>query len=154
MTQGLKRIGMIVPSLNTIGEDDFRRFCPPGIQYHVHRIRLRKEDGRVTPESLARAHLEAIEEAGYLMDFNPDAVTFNCTGASVSYGVHGDRRLAERMSKVLGLPASNTMVAIKRALAQVGAKKSCTSAPSPMCFLKTRKRHSKPPVLRYCNPSG
>lgn len=123
MSNDRKRIGMIVPSLNTIGEDDFRRFCPEGVYYHVHRIRLRKEAGRVTPESLTRAHLEALEEATFLQDMSPDAITFNCTGASVAWGVQGDQRLAERMTQVLGVPSSNTMVAIKRALAEVGAKK-------------------------------
>jgi len=111
-----RRIGMIVPSLNTIGEDDFRRFCPPDVAYHVHRIRLRKEGGVVTPDSLLRAHLEAVEEAGYLKDLNPGVITFNCTGASVANGVEGDRRLAERMNQELALPSSNTMTAIKRAL--------------------------------------
>lgn len=118
-----KRIGMIVPSLNTIGEDDLRRFCPQGVAYHVHRIRLRKEGGVVTPESLLRAYLEAVDEAGYLKDFGPDMITFNCTGASVAYGPQGDAALAERMQQVLGVASSNTMLAIKRALAQVGARR-------------------------------
>ena len=116
------RVGMIVPSLNTIAEDDFRLFCPPEVRYHVHRIRLRKEGGRVTRESLARAHLEAIEEAGMLKDMSPDAVVFNCTGASVSCGPLGDQALADRMTRELGLPATNTMVAIKQALAALGLR--------------------------------
>lgn len=118
-----KRIGMIVPSLNTIGEDDFRRFCPEDVAYHVHRIRLRKEGGVVTPESLLRAYLEAIDEAGYLKDFGPDVISFNCTGASVAYGPAGDAQLAERMQQALGVASSNTMLAIKRALAHVGARR-------------------------------
>jgi maleate isomerase len=34
---------MIVPSLNTIAEDDFRRCRPAGYACHVHRVRLRRE---------------------------------------------------------------------------------------------------------------
>lgn len=116
-----RRVGMVVPSLNTIGEDDLRLFCPPDVLYHVHRIRLRKESGVVTRESLARAHLEAIEEATYLKDMGPDAIVFNCTGASVACGPTGDAKLAERMTRELTVPCSNTMVAIKRALAAIGA---------------------------------
>ena len=121
--QKKQRIGMIVPSLNTIGEDDFRQFCPEDVAYHLHRIRLRKEGGVVTRDSLLRAHLEAIEEASFLKDLGADVITFNCTGASVSNGVQGDWSLAERMEKELGVKSSNTMVAIKRALKAVGAKK-------------------------------
>lgn len=110
------RVGIVVPSLNTIAEDDFRLFCPEEVSYHVHRIRLRKEGGRVTMESLLRAWLEAGEEAEYLKDFSPDAVVMNCTGASVAHGAQGDALMAQRLRERLGLPATNTMVAIKEAL--------------------------------------
>lgn len=123
MTRRTLRVGMIVPSLNTIAEDDFRRYCPADVAYHVHRIRLRKEGGRVSMESLTRAHLEAVEEAGFLKDMNPGAVAFNCTGASVAHGPDGDARLAERMSRELGVPATNTMVAIKRALSSLEVRR-------------------------------
>lgn len=115
------RVGMIVPSLNTIAEDDFRNYCPDGVSYHVHRIRLRKEAGRVTMESLTRAYLEAIDEAGYLKDLLPDAIAFNCTGASVANGPNCDARLAQRMTQTLEIPSTNTMVAIKEALHAVKA---------------------------------
>lgn len=115
------RVGMIVPSLNTIAEDDFRTYCPKGVAYHVHRIRLRKEAGRVTMDSLTRAYLEAIDEASYLKDLSPDAIAFNCTGASVANGRDCDARLAKRMSETLEIPSTNTMVAIKQALQAVNA---------------------------------
>lgn len=115
------RVGMVVPSLNTIAEDDFRAFCPEDVAYHVHRIRLRKEGGRVTMESLMRAHLEAVDEAAYAADMAPDAIAFNCTGASVALGGDCDARLARRMTEALGVPSTNTMVAIKEALAALDA---------------------------------
>ncbi|RKP57843.1 aspartate/glutamate racemase family protein [Pararobbsia silviterrae] len=115
------RVGMVVPSLNTIAEDDFRLFCPDEVAYHVHRIRLRKESGRVTMESLQRAWLEAAEEAEYLKDLSPHAVVFNCTGASVANGAHGDAALAQRLTERLDLPSTNTMVAIKDALVALNA---------------------------------
>ncbi|WP_198021414.1 maleate cis-trans isomerase family protein [Burkholderia sp. WSM2232] len=115
------RIGMVVPSLNTIAEDDFRMYCPPGVAYHVHRLRLRKENGVVTEESLTRAHLEAVEEAEFLKDMSPDVIAFNCTGASIAYGKGCDTRLAERMTATLNVPSTNTMIAVKGALRAVGA---------------------------------
>jgi maleate isomerase len=110
------RVGLIVPSLNTIAEDDFRSYCPDGVSYHVHRIRLRKEAGRVTMDSLTRAYREATDEASYLKDLSPDAIAFNCTGASVASGKDCDVRLAQRMSEVLEIRSTNTMLAIKQAL--------------------------------------
>jgi maleate isomerase len=110
------RVGMIVPSLNTIAEDDFRLFCPPEIAYHVHRIRLRRDPGVVTPEDLARANHEAEDAGRTLADLRPTAIAFNCTGSSVADGKFSDRRLAERMTEALGIPTTNTMIAIKQAL--------------------------------------
>ncbi|WP_025597409.1 maleate cis-trans isomerase family protein [Burkholderia sp. WSM2230] len=130
------RIGMIVPSLNTIAEDDFRMYCPPGVAYHVHRLRLRKENGVVTEESLTRAHLEAAEEAEYLKDMSPDVIAFNCTGASIAYGKDCDTRLAERMTEVLGVPSTNTMVAVKDALRAVGARRILQVCPFGDAFLR------------------
>ncbi|NKF24153.1 maleate cis-trans isomerase family protein [Solimonas marina] len=117
------RVGMIVPSLNTIAEDDFRAFCPPEVAYHVHRLRLRKEGGRVTMDSLIEAHRQAVDEAGYLKDLSPTAIAFNCTGASVACGSDGDEKLAVQMTEALGVPATNTMVAIKQALRTLGAQR-------------------------------
>jgi maleate isomerase len=116
------RVGMIVPSLNTVAEDDFRAYCPAEVAYHVHRIRLRKESGRVTMDSLTRAWLEATEEADLLKDMSPNAIAFNCTGASVAHGKGCDATLAARMSDKLDVPCVNTMVAIKDALAFVRAE--------------------------------
>ena len=116
------RIGMIVPSLNTIAEDDCRRFAPAEVGYHVHRVRLRKRDGKVTMDGLLQSWLEAEDEAGLLADLRPSAVLFNCTGASVAHGPSGDALLAERMTQTLGIPSTNTMVAIKQALRALGVR--------------------------------
>jgi maleate isomerase len=115
------RIGMVVPSLNTIAEDDFRTYCPREVGYHVHRVRLRKRDGRVPMESLVRAYLEAGDAVGYLHDMEPDAIVFNCTGASVAYGASGDVAMASQLSAELGVPVTNTMLAIKQALRALSA---------------------------------
>lgn len=116
------RIGMLVPSLNTIAEDDFDRFCPDGVRYHVHRIRLRTTPGRVTVDDLGRAYDEAVEAGRTVADLKPQVVAFNCTGASVARGPGGDRLLAERMTQDLGVPATNTMQAIKGALRRFGVR--------------------------------
>ncbi|HVV92712.1 MAG TPA: hypothetical protein VHD15_04760 [Hyphomicrobiales bacterium] len=116
------RIGMIVPSLNTIAEDDFRRFCPAEIAYHVHRVRLRTEPGKVTVDDLARAGRGAEDAGRALLDLKPTAIAFNCTGASVAGGEGSDRRLAADMTAALGVPSTNTMLAVKQALEALGVR--------------------------------
>jgi maleate isomerase len=113
---------MVVPSLNTVAEDDFRAFCPDDVAYHVHRIRLRALPGPVTMDDLVRAYQDACDAAALVADPRPDAVVFNCTGASAPRGTDGDAALAARMTERLGIPATNTMVAVKQALRAVRAR--------------------------------
>lgn len=116
------RIGMIVPSLNTIAEDDFRRFCPQNIGFYVHRVRLRDAPGPVTVADLAIAFDVAPHAARLLGDLNPQAILFNCTGASVAPGPDADGALAAQMTEQLGVPATNAMHEIKHALRALGAR--------------------------------
>jgi maleate isomerase len=116
------RIGMIVPSLNTIAEDDFRRALPPELGYHVHRVRLRPAPGKVTVDDLRRSYSEAEEAGRVVADLRPTAIAYNCTGVSVADGARSDRRLAESMTAALGIPTTNTMVAIKQALDALGIR--------------------------------
>lgn len=113
---------MIVPSLNTIAEDDFRRYAPSNIAYHVHRHRLPKTGGRVTVDGLRQAWHEADEAGALLCDLGPDAIAFNCTGASVANGRNSDTILNERMTTNLGVPTTNAMLAIKQALDALAVK--------------------------------
>lgn len=116
------RVGMVVPSLNTIAEDDFHYYMPEGIAYHVHRHRLQAVGRVVTVEDLRRAWYEATDAASFLADLGPDAIVFNCTGASVANGPQSDQLLAERMTTELGIPVTNAMLAMKQALTAVSAR--------------------------------
>lgn len=113
---------MVVPSLNTIAEDDFRTFLPAGANYHVHRQRLRAKPGAVTVDDLRRANMDAEAACSLLCDLRPSAIAFNCTGASVASGRRSHHLLAERLTRSLGVPATNTMLAIAHALTQLGAR--------------------------------
>ncbi|MBC2665301.1 hypothetical protein H7F51_07200 [Novosphingobium flavum] len=119
-----QRIGMIVPSLNTIAEDDLRHFLPADVGFHVHRVRLSKTGSRVTQQDLIDAAGAAPGEATMLADARLDAIAFNCTGASITGGVEGARQLAEAMAAATGgTPATTTALAVVAALRAVGASR-------------------------------
>jgi maleate isomerase len=115
-TRPQKRVGVIVPSLNTIIEDDLRRFMPSEVLYHIARVRFQKENGRVTHKSLLRLADDAPSIAGYLADAGMDAIAFNCTGASVAGGVGSSERIVERIEAAVGSPATTTILSVMRAL--------------------------------------
>lgn len=116
MTEPAKRVGVIVPSLNTIVEDDLRLFLPREVGYHVARVRLRKTNGVVTHDALLQAAEEAPEHAGFLADALVDAIAFNCTGSCVEGGQGSNERIVERIAAATGIPATTTILALLEAL--------------------------------------
>ena len=117
------RLGFIVPSLNVVSEDDTRRMLPADVGFHTARLRLRKTQGRVTQAALLEAGDAAVEQADLLADAGVDAVGFNCTGASLSDGPDGARRLRDRIAETCGKPASTTILAVVRALKRRGVRR-------------------------------
>jgi maleate isomerase len=111
-----KRVGVIVPSLNTTVEDDLRGFLPPDVGYHITRVRLRKTGGVVTHAALLQAAEEAPESAGLLADALVDAIAFNCTGSCVEGGQGSNERIVERIGAATGIPATTTILALLQAL--------------------------------------
>jgi maleate isomerase len=116
MNAARKRVGVIVPSLNTIVEDDLRMFLPREVGYHIARVRLRKTNGVVTHEALLQAAEEAPESAGFLADALVDAIAFNCTGSCVEGGPGSNERIVERIGAATGIPATTTILALLQAL--------------------------------------
>lgn len=118
-----KRVGMVVPSLNTIAEDDARRYLPEDIGLHVQRLRLRKIAGKVTREALVEASREAIEQAMMLADADLDVIAFNCTGASITGGPEGAAKLGLEIEQATSTAATTTALAVVDALRAVGARR-------------------------------
>jgi maleate isomerase len=111
-----KRIGLVIPSLNVVVEDDLRRELPANVGFHITRLRLRKTQGRVTQAALLEAGRDAIEQSTLLSDAGVDAIAFNCTGASISDGLEGALRLRDQIAAATNTPATTTILAVVRAL--------------------------------------
>jgi maleate isomerase len=118
-----KRVGLVVPSLNVVVEDDLRRELPVDVGFHIARLRLRKTDGRVTQQALLDAGREAAAHATLLADAGMDAIALNCTGASISDGPAGAQRLCEEMAAATQTPSTTTILSVVRALQTRGMKR-------------------------------
>ena len=118
-----KRIGLVVPSLNVVVEDDLRWALPPDIGYHVARLRLGRTNGRVTQEALIAAGRDAVEQSTMLADAGMDAIAFNCTGASRSDGPAGALRLRDAIAEATATPSTTTILSVVRALRAGGLRR-------------------------------
>jgi maleate isomerase len=114
------RVGLIVPSSNTVAEVDFYRHLPAGATLHTARMYL--DD--VTPED----ELVMLDEhlPGALRDLataRPDVVVFACTSAGTLRGNAWEEQLIARIGERTVARAISVAAAVRRAIAHRGAQR-------------------------------
>lgn len=121
-----KRLGLLVPSSNTVMEVDFYRHLPPDVTLHTARIFLKE----TTPEAERRMIDEYTPLAARdLETLRPDLVVFGCTSASAVYGNEGDRLLRDRLAEAIGAPTIGVMSSVQAALARLNARRVAVITP-------------------------
>ena len=121
------RIGVIVPSVNTVVEPWFSAVCPPGVTVHAARMFL---DNNLTPESLVRMDRdEGMRAVKQIMSAKPASVAYCCTASSIVQGLEYDGRLNHELNHAAGVPTFTATVGIIEALHAVGAKRIAVCSP-------------------------
>jgi maleate isomerase len=120
------RVGLIVPSVNTCTEPQFRAMAPDGVAFYATRLALRGGGGRA--ELLAMA--DHVEEAAELLnDIDPALILFHCTAASLAGGVGYDQQISARIQAATSRPAGATATGIVQALRAVGGRRLALITP-------------------------
>jgi len=105
------RLGVLVPSGNTVAEPELRAMLPAGVGLFVTRLPL---TGSSETELLAM--LETLEAGTRLLaDARPDAIAFHCTAVS-TFAPHMAGEIRSRMGRASPIPALATADAILAAL--------------------------------------
>jgi maleate isomerase len=112
------RVGLMIPSSNTMMEVDFARDLPPGTALHTARMFL--EDTTATGE-IRMLDEFALPAARDLGTARPDVVVFGCTSAGALRGNDYDAELCARISELTGAPTVSTIGAVRAAIAGSGA---------------------------------
>jgi len=121
------RIGVIVPSVNTVVEPWFSAVCPSGVTVHAARMFL---DNNLTPESLVRMDRdEGMRGVKQIMSCKPSSVAYCCTASSIVQGLEYDGRLNHELHHAAGVPAFTATSGIIEALHAVGAKRIAVCSP-------------------------
>lgn len=118
------RIGLLVPSGNSVAEPEIRAMLPPGIGLLVTRLPLRGSS-----EAELDAMLGALETAARLLaDAEPDLIAFHCTAVS-TFAPERAGGIRSRIEAASGLPACSTADGILAALAAFGVRRLLLVAP-------------------------
>ena len=115
------RLGLVLPSVNTVVEPWYPTVLPPGHSLHVTRMLL---PDRLDPDAVRRMDVEDGARAlRQIASVRPHAAVYACFASSVVLGCHEDRTLAAEASRLAGCPAETAAGASFAALRALGLRR-------------------------------
>lgn len=121
------RLGLIIPSSNTVMEPDFYGQLPTWVTVHTARAFL--EDVTVEAES-RMLDVYVPEAARELATVQPDLVVFGCTSAAALRGLAAEAELVERIGREAGgVRCISVGAAVRQALQRLRARRVWLVAP-------------------------
>jgi maleate isomerase len=120
------RVGLLVPSSNTVMEVDLYRNLPSAITVHPARMYLEE----TTAEGERRMISEEIPKAaGLLKTLRPDLVVFGCTSAGALFGPDFPQELHRKIGTVVGCPVLDILSPVAEELNRLRARRLAVLTP-------------------------
>lgn len=119
------RIGLVVPTGNSVMEPDFQRMAPDGVTTHANRIDLKD----VTADSLLAMEGDTARAAAGIASVRVGVIAFGCTSGSFVGGAGYDDRLIAIMEDATGVRATTTTTAVVAALRLLGVSRIAMATP-------------------------
>ncbi len=113
------RVGLIIPSVNSMSEPQFNHYAPPGMGIHIARARVAGPWKRPLPQMADEITLSA----QLLSDVGPDLIVFHCTDTSMTQGPQGEGRILDLVKGATGIDAVATSRLVVEALQALKMKK-------------------------------
>jgi maleate isomerase/arylmalonate decarboxylase len=115
------RIGLIVPTTNTVNEAEWQQLAIEGVSFHTTRMPLHSAGEGEDPVSPAlRSALDQLTPAGL------SCIAYGCTAGSMIQPVTA---LPEAMSELAALPCTSTAEAIVAGLGELGIHRVAVATP-------------------------
>ncbi len=111
------RIGLLVPSINTIMEPEVQRTAPDGVTVHSARIATPREG---TAEALLGMEAASLDACRQVTQTEPDVVIYGCTSGSFYEGPAYEAGIRRQLAEIAGCPVVATAGAMTLALRALG----------------------------------
>lgn len=124
------RIGLLVPSTNTVIEMEFFRMLPADVSVHstrLHQPETDDPDEKIATVLKMHERLDAATEE--LASFSPSVIAYGCTTGSFVKGATEDRAMCDRMMAKTGIPFITTSSALVSALAELEVRRLALATP-------------------------
>ena len=123
------RLGVVVPSVNTVVEPWFSAASPAGVSIHTARMLM---DSVLSAEAIVRMDREEGQHAVLqLTSCKPHAIAYCCTASSIVQGLDYDRTLEREISHRAGVPCTTATQAILAALRVLDVQTIAAASPYP-----------------------
>src|SRR5215470_16575522 len=139
-TEPRARVGLIIPSVNSLSEPQFNRFAPEGLSIHVTRARVAGEWKR----PLTVMADEIALSAKLLADCGPDLIVFHCTDTSMTEGPTGEQTILDLIRDATGIDALATSRLVLEALQALAIRSVVLITPY----------RSNDSIIRYLRATG
>lgn len=121
------RIGIVVPSVNTVMEPWAQRAVPQDIGVHFSRMFIPDLISRETLIEMDRT--EGMAGIRQIASTRPGVIAYGCTASSIVQGVAYDRHLREEIQTTFKVPATTAAHAILQAARTLGVRKVSLVSP-------------------------
>lgn len=121
------RIGIVVPSVNTVMEPWAQRVVPQDVSIHFSRMFLPDLVTRDTLIEMDRN--EGMSGIRQLMSARPHVIAYGCTASSIVQGLDYDRHLRVEIERESKVPTTTAAHAIVEATKVLGARKVSLVSP-------------------------
>lgn len=123
------KLGLIVPSMNVVVEQELHELAPRGVLILAARARNFFE-GASPEETLMRMDEEYVPQAAKeLSDAEVNIIGFACTSGSFLKGTSYDKQLSKTIHDVSGIPAITTTEAVVKALKKLKVRRLSVATP-------------------------
>ncbi len=121
------RIGLLVPSPNTVMESEFHEIIPRGVAIATSRMRFPS----VTQEGISEMESQVARAAQEVADAGVNLIVFGCTLGSLYGGFGYDIDLEREIEETTGIKAITTAHAVREALAALRLSRIAVATPYP-----------------------
>ena len=121
------KIGLVIPSNNTVIEPELWAMRPDGVTVHGNRILTRGN----TPEGIFEMEKSAERAVNELRAGQMSVIVYACLATSLVKGLAWTREVATKITGDTGAPASTAATATFEALQALGVRKVAVASPYP-----------------------
>jgi maleate isomerase len=124
-----RRLGMIVPSVNSVVEAWYPRVVPDGVS--VHFARMLMPPGTSPERIIEMDRTDGVRSIHQLASCRPHAIAYGCTASSIVQGHQFDAHLREEIRHIAGVPGTSATNSIFAACEKLGTKRVTAISPYP-----------------------